>query len=165
MCSHIPKYFSLGYPGWSDDGLHPIRSSKKNVTGKKSGGGFIKICSLSPQLQKFTGEAELARTEVHKFLMLLSLFLFWKPARHWYYHAQLKPFICLTKVVKKMWNYIRENSLQDPANRWNINCDDTLRELFGVDKMDIFQMNKALAEHIWPLDSDGGNVNSSLLRP
>lgn len=64
-----------------------------------------------------------------------------------------------------MWNYIRENSLQDPANRWNINCDDTLRELFGVDKMDIFQMNKALAEHIWPLDSDGGNVNSSLLRP
>lgn len=55
--------------------------------------------------------------------------------------------------------------MQDPANRWNINCDDTLRELFGVDKMDIFQMNKALAEHIWPLDSDGGNVNSSLLRP
>lgn len=60
------------------------------------------------------------------------------------------------KVVKRMWQYIRENNLQNPSNRRNINCDDTLRELFGVDTIDMFQMNKALAKHIWPLDSDGG---------
>nr|XP_009803137.1 PREDICTED: protein TRI1-like isoform X2 [Nicotiana sylvestris] len=110
------------------------KSGKKNENVRRKAGGFTKICSLSPQLQKFTGEAELARTE----------------------------------VVKRMWNYIRENDLQEPSNRRNINCDDTLRELFGVDKIDMFQMNKALAKHIWPLDSDGvstittsGSVNST----
>lgn len=97
------------------------KPGKKNENVKKKAGGFTKVCSLSPQLQKFTGEAELARTE----------------------------------VVKRMWNYIRENNLQEPSNRRNINCDDTLRELFGVDTIDMFQMNKALAKHIWPLDSDG----------
>lgn len=43
-----------------------IRSKKenKNVKGKGGGGGFTKVCSLSPELQKFTGVPELARTEV-----------------------------------------------------------------------------------------------------
>lgn len=31
---------------------------------KRGGGGFTKLCSLSPELQKFTGVPELARTEV-----------------------------------------------------------------------------------------------------
>ncbi|KAL0343638.1 UNVERIFIED_CONTAM: hypothetical protein Sangu_1251200 [Sesamum angustifolium] len=35
---------------------------KKEV--KKRGGGFTKLCSLSPELQKFTGVPELARTEI-----------------------------------------------------------------------------------------------------
>lgn len=55
-----------------------------------------------------------------------------------------------------MWGYIREHDLQDPANRKNIRCDEALRELFEVDTIDMFQMNKALAKHIWPLNSDGG---------
>ncbi|GAA0154827.1 hypothetical protein Leryth_008236 [Lithospermum erythrorhizon] len=83
------------------------------------GGGFTKPCALSPQLQKFAGVPELARTE----------------------------------VVKKLWSYIREHDLQDPANRRNIVCDDTLREIFDVDTINMFQMNKALTKHIWPLDS------------
>ncbi|XP_051140191.1 upstream activation factor subunit spp27-like [Andrographis paniculata] len=91
------------------------------------GGGFTKVCSLSPELQKFTGAAELARTE----------------------------------VVKQLWAYIKENKLQDPSNRRNIICDNSLRKLFNVDTIDMFQMNKALAKHIWPLDSDGAPVNSA----
>ncbi|KAL2504863.1 SWIB complex BAF60b domain-containing protein [Abeliophyllum distichum] len=102
------------------------RSKMKKKEVKKRGGGFTKLCSLSPQLQKFTGVQELARTE----------------------------------VVKQLWNYIRENNLQDPSNRRNIVCDDTLRDLFGVDTVNMFQMNKALAKHIWPLDS-GASVNST----
>lgn len=90
---------------------------------KKRGGGFTKLCSLSPELQKFTGVPELARTE----------------------------------VVKQLWAHIRENNLQDPSNRRNIICDDTLHNLFAVDTIDMFQMNKALAKHIWPLDSDGAS--------
>ncbi|KAK9053216.1 hypothetical protein SSX86_029848 [Deinandra increscens subsp. villosa] len=96
-------------------------SKKENKEVKRKGGGFTKLCSLSPQLQKLTGVPELARTE----------------------------------VVKQLWSYIREHDLQDPANRRNIRCDAPFHELFGVDTIDMFQMNKALAKHIWPLNSDG----------
>ncbi|KAL3617390.1 hypothetical protein CASFOL_038803 [Castilleja foliolosa] len=102
------------------------RPRKKEVK-KRGGGGFTKLCSLSPELQKFTGVSQLARTE----------------------------------VVKQLWSYIRENNLQDPSNRRNIVCDDTLRNLFAVDTIDMFQMNKALTKHIWPLDSDGAPANSA----
>ncbi|CAK9185432.1 unnamed protein product [Ilex paraguariensis] len=102
-------------------------SKKRNKEVKKRGGGFTKLCGLSPQLQKFTGESELARTE----------------------------------VVKRLWSYIRQNDLQDPNNRRNIICDEKLRELFSVDSINMFQMNKALAKHIWSLDSDGAPVNST----
>lgn len=46
-------------------GTSSCRSTKadKDVK-KKGGGGFAKLCSLSPQLQTFIGEAVLARTEV-----------------------------------------------------------------------------------------------------
>ncbi|EYU44365.1 hypothetical protein MIMGU_mgv1a025674mg [Erythranthe guttata] len=97
------------------------RSKKKKEVKKRSGGGgFTKLCTLSPELQKFTGVPELARTE----------------------------------VVRQLWSYIKENNLQDPSNRRTIICDDTLRNLFEVDSIDMFQMNKSLAKHIWPLGSD-----------
>ena len=31
---------------------------------KRGGGGFAKVCQLSPQLEKFIGTSQLARTEV-----------------------------------------------------------------------------------------------------
>lgn len=102
------------------------KKENKNVKGKGGGGGFTKVCSLSPELQKFTGVPELARTE----------------------------------VVKHIWSYIRENNLQEPSDRRNIICDETLRALFNVDSINMFQMNKVLAKHIWPLDSDA-SVNST----
>ncbi|KAG6424664.1 hypothetical protein SASPL_115084 [Salvia splendens] len=102
--------------------------TKDNEEVKKRGGGFTKLCSLSPELQKFTGVPELARTE----------------------------------VVKQLWVHIKENNLQDPSNRKSIICDDTLNKLFGVDTIDMFQMNKALTKHIWPLDSDGASVAASV---
>ncbi|KAH6788257.1 SWIB complex BAF60b domain-containing protein [Perilla frutescens var. hirtella] len=103
------------------------RSRTKEVVKKRGGGGFTKLCSLSPELQQFTGVPELARTE----------------------------------VVKQLWAHIRENNLQDPSNKRSIICDDILRNLFGVDTIDMFQMNKALTKHIWPLDSDGASVDST----
>ncbi|XP_076899144.1 protein TRI1-like [Bidens hawaiensis] len=39
------------------------KSNKTAANGKKRGGGFSKPCALSPPLQKFTGEPEMARTE------------------------------------------------------------------------------------------------------
>nr|VDC72178.1 unnamed protein product [Brassica rapa] len=89
---------------------------------KRGGGGFAKVCQLSPQLEKFIGSSQLARTE----------------------------------VVKKMWAYIKEKDLQDPKDRRKILCDESLHSLFHVKAINMFQMNKALAKHIWPL-GDGGD--------
>ncbi|KAK7252846.1 hypothetical protein RIF29_37086 [Crotalaria pallida] len=62
------------------------------------------------------------------------------------------PEMARTEVVKQLWAYIREKNLQDPSNRRNIICDEPLRALFGVNSIDMFQMNKALSKHIWPLE-------------
>lgn len=64
------------------------------------------------------------------------------------------PELARTEVVKQLWSYIREHDLQDPSNRRNIRCDGPFRELFGVETIDMFQMNKELAKHIWPLNSN-----------
>ncbi|CAI0375437.1 unnamed protein product, partial [Linum tenue] len=59
-----------------------------------------------------------------------------------------------TEVVKQLWVYIKEKELQDPSNKRNILCDEPLRTIFCVDSINMFEMNKALTKHIWPLDSD-----------
>ncbi|KAM0860238.1 hypothetical protein ACQ4PT_046696 [Festuca glaucescens] len=60
-----------------------------------------------------------------------------------------------TEVVKKIWAYIKEHNLQDPSNRRKILCDEALKKIFNVNSIDMFQMNKALTKHIWPLNSEG----------
>ncbi|KAK8710383.1 hypothetical protein V6N13_145708 [Hibiscus sabdariffa] len=64
------------------------------------------------------------------------------------------PELARTEVVKQIWVYIRDKNLQDPVNKKNIICDETLHALFGVDSIDMFQMNKALSKHILRLDPD-----------
>ncbi|CAI0553799.1 unnamed protein product [Linum tenue] len=64
------------------------------------------------------------------------------------------PEMARTEVVKQLWAYIKEKELQDPSNKRNILCDEPLRAIFSVDSINMFQMNKALTKHIWPLDSD-----------
>ncbi|KAJ6766186.1 SWI/SNF-RELATED MATRIX-ASSOCIATED ACTIN-DEPENDENT REGULATOR OF CHROMATIN SUBFAMILY D [Salix purpurea] len=68
------------------------------------------------------------------------------------------PELARTEVVKKLWAYIREKNLQDPKNRKNIKCDEALRAVFCVNLIDMFQMNKALSKHIWPLTGEDENV-------
>lgn len=36
-----------------------------------------------------------------------------------------------TEVVKKLWDYIKKNNLQDKANKRMINSDATLKPIFG----------------------------------
>jgi len=52
------------------------------------------------------------------------------------------------QVVKKLWEYIRENGLQNPLNKKEIVCDDAFRAVFAVDKIDMFRMNKVLGQHL-----------------
>jgi upstream activation factor subunit UAF30 len=50
------------------------------------------------------------------------------------------------QVVKRLWVYIKGNELQNPGNRREILCDAGLRAVFGVDKIDMFKMNKVLGQ-------------------
>lgn len=54
-----------------------------------------------------------------------------------------------TEIIKKIWDYIKQNKLQDPTNKRNINPDDKLAKVFGSkDPVDMFQMTKIVSKHI-----------------
>ncbi|KAF5383477.1 hypothetical protein D9757_006126 [Collybiopsis confluens] len=52
------------------------------------------------------------------------------------------------QVVKQLWNYIKANERQNPSNKREILCDNNLRAVFSVDKIDMFKMNKVLGQHL-----------------
>lgn len=119
---------------------------------KKREGGFCKLCKLSPQLQQFFGVSEMARTEV-PLESLVGKYLY--STCHFFYLSIIR-----LQVVKQIWIYIREKNLQDPSNRRNIICDETLCALFGVDSINMFEMNKVLSNHIWSIYTDKGMLLS-----
>ena len=52
-------------------------------------------------------------------------------------------------VVSKMWAYIKQHNLQNPANKREILADAKLKPVFdGKDKVSMFEMNKHLAKHL-----------------
>ena len=52
------------------------------------------------------------------------------------------------EVVSKVWDYIKKNNLQNPANKREIRADDKLRAVFGKEAVSMFEMNKHLAQHL-----------------
>ncbi|KAK7826166.1 upstream activation factor subunit spp27 [Quercus suber] len=153
------------------NGKRKKRSNKLSNEVKKRGGGFTKLCGLSPQLQEFVGASEMARTEStpkekHQkqekeedpdepkkkekrqkggksgFLAPLQLS-----------DALVKFFgtgesaLSRADVVKRMWEYIKQNNLQDPSDKRRIICDGKLKELFDVDSFHGFTVSKLLTVH------------------
>lgn len=54
-----------------------------------------------------------------------------------------------SEVTKKLWAYIKENNLQDPANKRNINADDNLKKVFGgQETVSMFEMTKLVSKHL-----------------
>ncbi len=54
-----------------------------------------------------------------------------------------------TQVVKKLWQYIKKNKLQDKKNRRNINADANLRAVFrGKKTVSMFEMTKLVSKHL-----------------
>jgi len=53
-----------------------------------------------------------------------------------------------TEVTKRIWDYIKQHNLQDPANRRNINADAKLRPLFGKDQVSMFELTKLVSAHL-----------------
>jgi chromatin remodeling complex protein RSC6 len=53
------------------------------------------------------------------------------------------------QVVKKLWEYIKSNGLQDSANKRNINADDKLKKVFGgKGTVNMFEMTKLVSKHL-----------------
>jgi upstream activation factor subunit UAF30 len=54
-----------------------------------------------------------------------------------------------SEVVKKLWEYIKKNNLQDPANKRNINADANLKKVFGgKETVNMFEMTKLVSKHL-----------------
>lgn len=54
-----------------------------------------------------------------------------------------------TEVVKKLWEYIKKNNLQDEKNRRNINADENLKKVFGGKAtVNMFEMTKLISNHL-----------------
>lgn len=53
------------------------------------------------------------------------------------------------QVVKKLWDYIKKNNLQDATNRRNINADAKLKVVFGGKAtVNMFEMTKLVSKHL-----------------
>ncbi|XP_039054303.1 upstream activation factor subunit UAF30-like isoform X1 [Hibiscus syriacus] len=50
-------------------------------------------------------------------------------------------------VIKRMWDYIKENNLQDPSDKRKVICDEKLKVLFDVETFHGFTVTKLLAAH------------------
>ncbi|OLY93858.1 SWIB/MDM2 domain-containing protein [Cnuella takakiae] len=53
-----------------------------------------------------------------------------------------------TEVVKKVWEHIKKNNLQDKANRRMINSDEALKPIFGKAQISMFELAKVLNGHL-----------------
>ena len=53
-----------------------------------------------------------------------------------------------SQVVSKVWDHIRKNNLQNPANKREIIADEKLKKVFGTDRCSMFEMNKHLSRHL-----------------
>lgn len=54
-----------------------------------------------------------------------------------------------TEVVKKLWEYIKKNNLQNPTNKRNILADDKLKAIFGgKGEVTMFEMTKLVSAHM-----------------
>jgi chromatin remodeling complex protein RSC6 len=54
-----------------------------------------------------------------------------------------------TEIIKKIWDYIKKNKLQDSKNRRMINADAKLKTIFGgKDQISMFELAKVVNKHV-----------------
>lgn len=53
-----------------------------------------------------------------------------------------------SEVTKKIWAYIKEHDLQNPANKRNILADEKLEAIFGKKEVTMFEMTKIVNGHL-----------------
>ncbi|KAF4457044.1 putative UAF30-subunit of RNA polymerase I transcription factor [Fusarium austroafricanum] len=58
------------------------------------------------------------------------------------------------QVVKKLWEHIKANDLQDPNDKRQIICDEKMHAVFKQAKVDMFRMNKDIGSHLYPVGEE-----------
>lgn len=53
-----------------------------------------------------------------------------------------------TEATKRLWDYIKSNNLQNPANKRNILCDEKLKAVMGKDEVTMFEMTGLVSKHL-----------------
>lgn len=53
-----------------------------------------------------------------------------------------------TEIVKKLWDYIKKNKLQNPKNKREICPDAKLAKVLGNKPVDMFKMTSLVSKHI-----------------
>ena len=53
-----------------------------------------------------------------------------------------------TEVIKKLWDYIKANGLQDATNKRAINADARLLPIFGKPQVTMFELAKVVGPHL-----------------
>lgn len=53
-----------------------------------------------------------------------------------------------TEIVKKVWDYIKKNDLQDKTNKRMINADEKTRPLFGASQISMFDLARIVNNHV-----------------
>ena len=54
-----------------------------------------------------------------------------------------------TEIIKKIWEYIKKNNLQDKTNKRMINADDKLKPLFGgKQQISMFELAKVVNNNV-----------------
>ncbi|MFZ9298638.1 MAG: SWIB/MDM2 domain-containing protein, partial [Hylemonella sp.] len=56
--------------------------------------------------------------------------------------------VARTEVIKKLWDYIKAQGLQDAQNKRAINADAKLKPLFGKDQINMFELAGIVAKHL-----------------
>ncbi len=56
--------------------------------------------------------------------------------------------IARPQVIKKLWDYIKANGLQDAANKRNINADAKLLAVFGKPQVTMFELAGIVGKHL-----------------
>ena len=57
-------------------------------------------------------------------------------------------------MVKRLWQHIKENNLQDPRDKRQIVCDEKMQAVFKAAKVDMFRMNKEIGHHLYPVGEE-----------
>ncbi|KAG8525271.1 uncharacterized protein KY384_008915 [Bacidia gigantensis] len=127
-------------------GSKPSKPAKKKKTPKKKSAGRVKAeddSDIDGSGSDVKERKVNRNTGFHKELLLsapLSALL----------NNEIK--LSRPQTVKKIWEYVRANDLQDQTDKRNIICDDAMRAVFKSDKIHMFTMNKILGQNLYPQD-------------